>query len=336
MSIKIGYHASHEQFSPKTLLQLAIRARDAGFQSIFSSDHFHPWSEVQRQSGFSFAWLGAAMQATGLPARVICCPTFRYHPAIVAQAAATLAEMFDGNFHLAIGSGQALNEQITGKPWPIKEERNARLQEAAEIIRALWNGETVTYHGRITIESAKLYTRPPKPLLLYGAALTEETAEWLGSWADGLLTTSREPTEARKMIDAFHRGGGEGKPLMLKAGICWADTDEKAEQEAFQQWKTNAFPSQILTTLRTPQALEAAASHVRPSDMHQSLRISSSAQQHIDWIAQDLELGFEEIYLHQVGTNQEAFIDFFAEKVLPEIFQLTAADSRPSDERGAA
>lgn len=276
------------------------------------------------------------MQATGLPARVICCPTFRYHPAVIAQAAATLAEMFEGNFHLAIGSGQALNEHITGEPWPIKEERNARLREAADVIRALWAGETVTHHGRLTVEEAKLYTRPEKVPILYGAALTEKTAEWLGSWADGLLTTSREPDEARNMIEAFRRGGGDSKPLLLKAGICWAETDAQAEAEAFKHWKTNAFPSEVLTELRTPAHFEAAASHVRPSDMHQSLRISSSAQRHIDWILKDLELGFEEIYLHNVGVNQEAFIDFFGEQILPEVFKSIQTENENPAERGAA
>lgn len=265
------------------------------------------------------------MQATGLPARMICCPAFRYHPAVVAQAAATLAEMFEGKFHLAVGSGQALNEHITGEAWPVKAERNARLKEAVDIIRALWAGETVTHHGRVTVEEAKLYTRPQKQPLLYGAALTEKTAEWMGSWADGLLTTSRKPEEAQKIIGAFHKGGGEGKPMAVKVGLCWEETDEKAEAEAFKQWKTNAFTNEVLANLRTPRQLDAAAKHVRPGDMHESLRISSSAQQHIDWLARDAELGFEEIQLHNVGRNQEAFIDFFGANVLPELTKLKAS-----------
>lgn len=319
MGVLIGYHASHEQFSPSMLLDLAVRAREAGFGCLFSSDHFAPWSEAQGQSGYSFAWLGAAMQATGLPARVICCPAFRYHPAVVAQAAVTLAEMFEGRFHLAIGSGQALNEHITGEPWPTKAERNARLKEAADIIRALWAGEMVTHHGRVTVEEAKLYTLPKQQPLLYGAALTEKTADWMGSWVDGLLTTSRKPEESQKIIGAFHRGGGEGKPMAVKVGLCWGKTDAEAEAEAFKQWKTNAFTSEVLAHLRTPAQFDAAAKHVRPGDMHESLRISSSAQQHIDWLAGDVELGFEEIQLHHVGRNQEAFIDFFGENVLPEL-----------------
>ena len=153
---KIGFHASHEQFAPSRLVQCAQRAERAGFGALFSSDHFHPWSERQGESGFSFAFMGAAMQATQLPARMICCPGGRYHPAIVAQATATLAEMFEGRFWLAIGSGQALNERITGDAWPAKRLRNERLLECAHILRALWAGETVTHYGLFKVEEAKL------------------------------------------------------------------------------------------------------------------------------------------------------------------------------------
>src|SRR5687768_7576451 len=152
----IGYHASQEQFKPSELLQWAIMAKDAGFQAINSSDHFHPWSERQGQSGFSFAWLGASMLATGLPHGVVCSPGYRYHPAVVAQAAATLSEMFPERFWISVGSGEALNERITGEKWPAKRQRNQRLTESVEIIRKLFAGETVTQEGLITIEDAKL------------------------------------------------------------------------------------------------------------------------------------------------------------------------------------
>jgi coenzyme F420-dependent glucose-6-phosphate dehydrogenase len=159
----IWYHASHEQFSPAELLRLVLVAERMEFQGVMSSDHFYSWGDAQGQSGMSWAWLGAAMQATTLPFGVICAPTPRYHPAVVAQAAATLAEMFPHRIWLALGSGQALNEHITGDPWPAKSERNARLLEAASVIRALWRGETVSHHGRIVVDEARLYTRPERP-----------------------------------------------------------------------------------------------------------------------------------------------------------------------------
>jgi coenzyme F420-dependent glucose-6-phosphate dehydrogenase len=160
----IGYHASHEQFSPRELLACVQLAEEAGFQAAMCSDHFYPWSERQGQAGFAWSWLGAAMQVTSLPFGVVTVPgSWRYHPAILAQAAATLAEMFPGRFWLAPGSGERLNEHITGEHWPPKRERNARLKEAVEIMRALWKGETVTHRGLLRIEEAKLYTRPETP-----------------------------------------------------------------------------------------------------------------------------------------------------------------------------
>jgi probable non-F420 flavinoid oxidoreductase len=313
------YHASHEQFAPSRLLALTKQAEQAAFDGFFSSDHFHPWSEAQGQAGFSWAWVAAALASTSLPGRMICCPGYRQHPAVVAQAAATLAEMFEGRFWLAVGSGQALNERIIGEVWPAKDLRNARLKECAEIIRALWRGETVTHRGLVKVEEAKLYTRPATPPLLVGAAVTEKTAEWLGGWADGLITTSRPPKELRATVEAFHRGGGEGKPLFLKVGLSYDRTDAAARAGAHQQWRAVAFPNELLTELRTPREFGQAGRHVRPEDMDAMIRISSSAAQHVEWLAQDAALGFREIILHNVNTNQAEFIDFFGEKVLPQL-----------------
>jgi coenzyme F420-dependent glucose-6-phosphate dehydrogenase len=315
--MRIGYHASHEQFPPSQLLAWAQRAEAGGFDSLFSSDHFHPWSEKQGQAGFSFAYMGAALARTALAGRMICCPGGRYHPAVVAQAAATLAEMFPGRFWIALGSGQALNERVTGEIWPTKDVRNARLQECAEIIRALWAGETVTHRGLVRVEEAKLYTRPEKPPLLIGAAVSEQTAEWMGSWADGLLTTSRPKADAIKIAEAFRRGGGAGKPMFLKVGLSWAFTDSAARQNAFDQWRNPSFSNAVLTELRTPAEFDEVARHVRPCDLDQGLRISGDLERHLAWLQDDLEVGFQEIYLHNVGLNQEAFIDEFGEKVLP-------------------
>ena len=314
----LAFHASHEQFPPSRLLACVRQAEHAGFGGFFSSDHFHPWSEAQGQSGFSWAWMGAALASTSLPGRMICCPGYRQHPAVVAQGAATLAEMFEGRFWLAVGSGQALNERITGELWPAKDQRNARLKECAEIIRALWAGETVTHRGLVKVEEAKLYTRPKQVPLLVGAAVTEKTAEWLGGWADAMITTSRQPADLGKMVNAFRRGGGEGKPMFLKVGLSYAKTTEAARLGAHQQWRAVAFPNELLTELRTPREFDQAGKHVRPEDMDEMIRISSSPEQHVEWIAGDLALGFEEIILHNVNTNQEEFIDAFGEKVLTQ------------------
>ena len=197
LAARIGFHASHEQFSPSELLRLVRAAEAAGFDAAMSSDHFRPWGAAQGHSGFAWSWLGAAMATTGLPMGVISAPGYRYHPAIIAQGAATLAEMFPGRFWLALGSGQRLNEDITGLAWPEKAERNARLRECADVIRALLAGEAVTHRGRVTVVEAKLYSRPERPPPLLGAAVTEATAEQVGAWADGLLTVSAAPAQLR-------------------------------------------------------------------------------------------------------------------------------------------
>lgn len=317
--LRLCYHASHEQFAPSALLGWVQQAEAAGFNGFFSSDHFHPWSEAQSQAGFSWAWMGAALQATSLPGAMICCPGYRYHPAMVAQAAATLCEMYEGRYWLAIGSGQALNERITGLPWPAKDLRNARLKECADVMRALWNGETVTHRGLVHVEEARLYTLPKKKPLLVGAAVTEKTAEWLGGWADALVTTSRPPDELKKMVEAFCRGGGEGKPLYLKIGLSYAGTMDQALQQAHQQWRSVAFSNDLLTELRTPAEFDAAGKHVRPEDLTDMIRISNSLQQHVDWISQDIEAGFSQIVLHNIGTNQDEFIEAFGQHVLPRL-----------------
>nr|WP_265595264.1 TIGR03885 family FMN-dependent LLM class oxidoreductase [Verrucomicrobium sp. BvORR106] len=315
--LEISYHASHEQFAPSALLRWVQKAEKAGFNGFFSSDHFHPWSEAQGQAGFSWAWMGAALQATSLPGAMICCPGYRYHPAVVAQAAATLSEMYEGRYWLAIGSGEALNEKITGQPWPLKDIRNARLKECADIIRALWAGDTVTHRGLVTVEEAKLYTLPRQTPLLIGAAITEATAEWMGSWADGLITVSKPPEELRKMVEAFHRGGGAGKPLYLKSGLSYAPTKQEARLNAHQQWRSVAFQNNVLAELRTPAEFDAIGKHVRPEDMDDMIRISDSLEQHREWIQNDIDAGFTKIVLHNIGRNQEEFIDVFGEKVLP-------------------
>src|SRR5919199_2402284 len=193
----IGFHASHEQIHPAALLDAVRHAEEVGFTAAMCSDHFAPWSTAQGHSGFAWSWLGAAMATTGLPMGVISAPGYRYHPAIIAQGAATLAEMFPGRFWLALGSGQRLNEDITGLAWPEKAERNARLRECADVIRALLAGEVVTHRGRVTVVEAKLYSRPERPPPLLGAAVTEATAEQVGAWADGLLTVSAAPAQLR-------------------------------------------------------------------------------------------------------------------------------------------
>ena len=317
--MRIGYHASHEQFPPSELLRLVQTAEAAGFEAAKCSDHFRPWGHAQGHSGFAWSWLGAALASTRFPVGSISAPGYRYHPALVAQGTATLAEMFPGRFWLALGSGQRLNEDIMGVPGPEKSERNARLRECADIIRRLLQGERVSHYGRVTVVDAEIYSRPATPPPLLGAAVTEATAEFHGSWADGLLTVSGEPDQVRKVVDAFRRGGGEGKRLVMQVGLNWAPTEEEAVQGAWEQWRTNVLGGEVNWELRTPEQFETATKHVRPEDVAESILTSSSLDQHVECIGRYAELGFEEIHLHNVGRNQEAFIEAFGSRVLPQL-----------------
>ena len=314
-----GYHASHEQYPPSEMLAHVRAADAAGFEGVMCADHFHPWLEENGHSGFAWSWLGAALQATSFPFGVVNAPGDRYHPAIIAQAAATLAEMFPGRFWMAAGSGEALNEHITGNRWPPKPERNERLKECVDVMRALWRGETVTHYGRVTVEDAYLYSRPTEPPRLVGAAVSEPTAEWVGGWADGLVTTGRPREGMKRMIDAFHRGGGEGKPIMVQHGLSWARSEGDARRNAHEQWRFSALGGDVLWTLRMPSEFASASQFVTEKDVAGTIRISSDVARHVEWIQEYVQAGVNEVYCFNVGKNQREFIDVFGDRVLPDL-----------------
>jgi probable non-F420 flavinoid oxidoreductase len=317
----IGYHASHEQLAPSALLRGVVAAEAAGFQAAMCSDHFAPWSSRQGHSGFAWSWLGAAMQATSLGFGVVNAPGQRYHPAIVAQAAATLSELFPGRFWLALGSGEASNEHITGDRWPAKEERRARLGEAVSVIRALLAGETVSHDGLVKVDRARLWTLPAEPPKLIGAAISPATAAWAGGWADGLVTLNQPHDQLRRLIDAFRDGGGEGKPLYLQVHLSWAADEETALAVAHDQWRSNVFDSALAMELVLPEQFDAAARFVTPEDVRSAVLVSADLGRHAAWLAEFAELGFERLYLHEVGQaeHQQPFIDAFGSKVIPQL-----------------
>jgi G6PDH family F420-dependent oxidoreductase len=206
----IGFHASHEQLHPTALLDAVQQAEQAGFTAAMCSDHFAPWSERQGHSAFAWAWLGAALQATSLPFGVVNAPGQRYHPAIIAQAIGTLEAMFPGRFWAALGSGEAVNEHVTGDGWPSKDHRNARLEESTAIIRSLLAGDEVSHDGEVTVDRAKLWTLPAHPPPLLAAAVSPQTAAWAAGWADGLATVLQAPDALASVIDAYRSHGGAG------------------------------------------------------------------------------------------------------------------------------
>ncbi len=315
----IGYHGAHERFKPSELLRYMQLAQDAGFGAGMRSDHFHPWNTQQGESGYTWSWLGAALQATTFSYGMVCAPGQRYHPAIIAQAAATLSEMYPGRLWCSFGTGQYLNEHITGDVWPSKDDRKARLKECIDIIRALWAGETVTHKGAVTVNEAKLFTRPAEPPAIYGAALSDETAEWVAGWADGVITAAKPPDDMKRFIEAFRRGGGDGKLVIVQALHGYGADHAQIEREAWQQWRTNLFGSEIQADLKTHSHFEAVASLVRPEDMARGVRISTRLDDHIGWLRADLELGVDRIYVHNAADDQPGFIEAFGRHVLPAL-----------------
>lgn len=313
----IGYHASHEQFAPGALLCYVQQAEAAGFGGAKSSDHFHPWSEKQGQSGHAWSWLGAAMQATTIPIGMISAPGYRYHPAVLAQAAATIGEMYPGRLWLALGSGEAVNEAITGQAWPDKPERNARLRECVDIFRGLFAGDTVTHRGRVMVVEAKLYSRPPIPVPLFGAAVSAETAAWVAGWADGLLTTGGEPDAVAKVVRAFRDNGGGPKPIHVQHALSWDRTDELAVRNALEQWGPVSAAGDTNWNLSRPADFDAIGALVTEETIRQRIAVSADTAWHRARIEALMTLGVTAVHLHNVGRNQEAFIDTFGHDVLP-------------------
>ena len=314
-----GYHASHEQFAPDDLLTCVERAEEAGFTDALASDHFHPWSERQGEAGFVWSWLGAAMESTSMTFGTVNAPGYRYHPAVVAQAAATLRLMYPDRFWLSVGSGELLNEHVTGEKWPGKDDRNARLEECADVMRRLWDGETVTHDGRITVEEATLYSRPDSAAPLIGAALSEETARWLGEWADGMVTIgTTNHDRLKRRVEAF-RDAAPDKPVYLKVQLSYDEDERSALDGAYDQWRTNCVPGPVTQNLRTTEQFDAVGETVTEEEVKQNVRVSANLDRHVEWLREDCSLGFEKIFLHNVNREQERFIEAFGEDVLPEL-----------------
>jgi probable non-F420 flavinoid oxidoreductase len=313
-----GIHASHEQIPPADLLSAVIAAERAGFDAAMCSDHFSPWSERQGQSAFAWSWLGAALHATNLSFGVVNAPGQRYHPAIIAQAIGTLGAMFPGRFWAALGTGEFSNEHITGGDWPRKEVRNARLRESVDVIRDLLAGETVTRDGLITVDRARLWTRPETPPPLVGAAVSTATAEWCAEWADGLVTVNAPEQHLRETIAAYRGAGGRG-PVCLQVHLSWAGSEAEAEETAYDQWRSNVFAPPVCWDLELVEHFDVVSEHVTMQQLRSVVNVSADLGAHIEWLRGYAALGFDRIYLHHVGQDLGPFIEAFGAKVLPAL-----------------
>jgi probable non-F420 flavinoid oxidoreductase len=320
----IGFHASHEQISPGQLLKDVQHAEAAGFDAAMCSDHIEPWSARQGHSGFAWSWLGAALATTKLRFGVVNAPGQRYHPAIIAHASATLASMFPGRFWVALGSGENMNEHITGDPWPLKETRQQRLEECVDVIRRLHSGEEVTHHGLVTVEQARIWDVPEPPPPLIAPAISVDTARRSADWADGLVTVNQPHAKLSEMLAAYRGNGGRGQAI-LQVHLSWAPDEKDAVAIAMDQWRSNIFAPPIPWDLPTAAHFDGVSADVGEEQLRKSVNISASLDQHAQWLGEYADLGFDELYLHFVGQEQAPFIEAFADKVLPQLRKVRVA-----------
>lgn len=321
---KIGYAAMLEQFGPIEVTEYSQRAEEAGFSGVMAADHFQPWVPQQGQAPFVWNVLSLIGERTkGDLGPGVVCPSFRMHPAIVAQAAATLAVMYPGRAWLGLGSGEALNEHIVGGYWPETSERIARMFEAIDIIRKLFTGKDVKHDGRwYKLETTRLWTMPDEAPPIYIATAGPYTAKRTGEVCDGIITVGAPAEKIGLILGRFEEGArAAGKhpatmPKILQLHLSWAPTDEQALANAMLEWPNGGmkFSKQ---DIRSPGDFAAIAKLVRPEDFEGRMLISSDLEAHRREIQRFLDMGFDQVYLHNVGRNQDEWIDAFGREVLP-------------------
>jgi len=323
----IGYHASHEQVPPGRLLAAVRLAESAGFDAAMCSDHLAPWTRNQGESGFAWSWIGAALATTRLPIGLVTAPGQRYHPVITAQAMATVAEMFPGRFWAALGSGEAVNEHVTGDPWPDKDARDRRLQECVRIIRGLLDGERVSADAEVRVHEARVWSRPTVPPPLLAAAISPHTASGAAAWADGVITVGTDAAACAETFQAYRSAGGAGRTA-LQVHVSLEDTLDEAMATAREQWSHSTAPAELMWDLEQPEDFEE---HADPTDenLHRSVIITASAHELAERVA-ELAHGADEVYLHHVGRAQSAFLRRCDAELLPALRELLGTEtSRP-------
>ena len=324
---KIGYAAMLEQFHPTDLLEWCPQAEAAGFSAGFMvSEHFQPWTPQQGNAAFAWTFMGALGQRTTLPIGLaVTAPGFRFHPAVIAHAAATMGAMYPGRFWLGLGAGEALNEHVIGGKWPEIGVRSHMLFEAIEVINKLFTGEVVRHAGEyFTLESAKLYTRPDAPVPIYVATAGPINAKRTGRHADGMITVGAADEKIQMLWGKFAEGALQSgrdphtMPKLLQIHVSWAETAAVAEANAVREWPNGGmpFPKQ---DVRHPEDFANMAMLVRPEHFTNRVLISADLDEHAAHIQRFVDMGFDEVHVHNVGRNQAEFIAAFGEKVLPQL-----------------
>lgn len=321
--LEIGYTLSSEERQPEELVRDAQRAESCGFGFALISDHFHPWIEKQGSSPFVWSVLGAIAEKTQR-LRVgtgVTCPIMRIHPAIIAQAAATVGCLMPGRFFLGVGSGESLNEHITGQAWPPPDVRQDMLEEAIQILRLLHQGGERSHYGRFfQVHDARIYNLPQTPIPIYVAAAGEEAARLAAERGDGLICSA----PSSETVTAFDAAGGADKPRYGQITVCWAKTEEDALRTVQSVWPNAGLSGQFKNELPRPTHLEQAVKLVRPEDVAKDVVCGPDPQRHLEGIAEFVKAGFDHVYVHQVGSDQEGFMRFYEREILPDVGSLAA------------
>jgi coenzyme F420-dependent glucose-6-phosphate dehydrogenase len=313
--LELGYWLSSEEHAPDLIVEHAAAAEAAGFGTAMISDHFHPWTPQQGNSGFVWTVLGAIARSTDR-LRVgtgVTAPIGRVHPLVIAHAAATTEILMPGRFFLGLGAGERLNEQVVGGHWPTGKVRREMLEEATDVIRRLWKGKTVTHEGtHFTVERARLFSRPDTPPPIVVAAGGNKTAELAGRIGDGMLGVEADPG----VVDAFEATAGARKPRLAQLHVCWAESEAEARRVAHAWWPNGALPAPLLSQLATPSEFAAAAQLVTETTLAEQIVVGPDPDPYRTAIDRFVAAGFTTIYLHQIGPDQRGFLDFSRRELL--------------------
>ena len=315
--MKVGYFLGCEEWGPHGLLDQARMAEEAGFDALWISDHYHPWNEQQGQSPFVWSVIGGLSQVTSRAKVVtaVTCPTVRIHPAVIAQAAATSAVMLNGRFELGVGSGEALNEHIFGDAWPSADVRLEMLEEAVGVIRLLWEGGVKDHEGKhYRVENARIYTLPdaPPPILVSGFG--PKAIRLAGRIGDGYINIAPDA----EMLGLFRSSGGGDKPAHGAFKVCYGDDEAEARERAHRIWPNEALPGELAQILPTPAHFEQATRLVTEEMVAEAVPCGPDPEPHRETIRRYADAGYDEVYVQQIGPDQEAFFRFYEKEILPE------------------
>jgi G6PDH family F420-dependent oxidoreductase len=315
--VSFGYFLSCEEFGPAELVRQAKMAEQAGFERLWISDHFHPWNDEQGQSPFVWSVIGALSQACGLPvATAVTCPTIRIHPAVIAQAAATAAVQLDGRFVLGVGSGEALNEHILSDRWPSADVRLEMLEEAVDVIRTLHRGEEVTYRGKhYTVENARIYTLPDEPVPIYVSGFGPKAVELAARIGDGYALTM----PSAELIDRYRTSGGGKRPVQARMKVCHARSADEGLATVHRIWPNTGLPGELSQILPTPRHFEQASQLVTKEALAGSTPCGPDPEPHLTSIRSFVDAGVDELYLAQIGPEQEEFFRFWERELRPAL-----------------